>query len=356
MAEDRHHLRPIDRRLLKYENDRLSGFRVSPEAESVDRRVCSSESRAGNLLLPLDTLAPENCHERSWPQQTNGSVAEAVGDGQEHRLLDVAPAIADTLGLTEADRQEMVPGRPVTRLNHRLGWAKTMLKKVGLVEYPSSGVLRITGQGKTVLSHYPDKINKTFLVQVLGAGHVVIDSGDDDGDDTPEEQLQDAYSRLRTTLAAEILEKLKKCPPDFFERLVVQLLQAMGYGWGDDAGQATGKPGDEGIDGVIDQDKLGLDVVCIQAKRWEGTVGGPIVRGFAGSVGGRHATKGVLITTGTISKDAREWACTSPIRIVLIDGKQLAELMIDHDIGVKTVSTYSVKKLDSGFFDDVGEV
>lgn len=290
------------------------------------------------------------------PNKLLAPLLEAVGDGKEHRLLDVASGIADKLGLTEADRQELIPGRPISRLKHRLGWAKTMLKNFELVEYPSSGVLRITDQGKTVLSHHPKKINKTVLIQILGAGPVDDIDTEEDGDDTPEEQIQEAYSRLQNALATEILDKLKKCHPSFFERLVVKLLRAMGVGWGDDAGQTTGKAGDEGIDGVIDQDKLGLDVVCIQAKRWEGTVGRPIVQGFAGSLGGRHATKGVLITTGTISKEARDWVPAYPIRIVLIDGKKLAGYMIEHGIGVKTVTTYSVKALDSSFFDEAGEV
>src|SRR5207302_9065534 len=169
---------------------------------------------------------------------------------------------------------------------------------------------------------------------------------------TPQEVLETSYQNLRQTLAQELLERIKQNPPQFFENLVVDLLVAMGYGGSrKDAGQAVGQVGDGGIDGTIKEDKLGLDAIYLQAKRWEGTVGGPVVQGFVGALIGKKARKGVFITTSTFSQQAQNYASgIENLKIILINGEQLAQLMIDHDVGVTEESRYIVKKVDLDYF------
>jgi restriction system protein len=280
---------------------------------------------------------------------------QAVADGQDHVLRDLIGQLADQAGLTTAERQELLPSGQQTVISNRVQWAKTYLKKAGLLMQPGRGVIRITPEGKTVLSQKPAQINTallkrypdflSFYQQVQPAQEAA------DTPDTPEEALEAAHLALRSALADELLERLKTCSPGFFERMVVQLLVAMGYGGSlADAGQAIGRSGDDGIDGIIKEDKLGLDVVCVQAKRWQATVGRPVVQAFAGSMEGQRARKGVLITTANFSKDAEEYVSRIERKIVLIGGRRLTELMIDHDIGVSTARSYVVKKLDADYF------
>jgi restriction system protein len=280
---------------------------------------------------------------------------QAVADGQDHVLRDLIGQLADQAGLTTAERQELLPSGQQTVISNRVQWAKTYLKKAGLLMQPGRGVIRITPEGKTVLSQKPAQINTallkrypdflSFYQQVQPAQEAA------DTPDTPEEALDAAHLALRSALADELLERLKTCSPGFFERMVVQLLVAMGYGGSlADAGQAIGRSGDDGIDGIIKEDKLGLDVVCVQAKRWQATVGRPVVQAFAGSMEGQRARKGVLITTATFSKDAEEYVSRIERKIVLIDGRRLTEFMMDHDIGVSTARSYVVKKLDADYF------
>ena len=207
----------------------------------------------------------------------------------------------------------------------------------------------------------PDKINVKFLKQFSEfvefqnlsrqSARTGTEVETEELDETPEETLESSYQNLRRNLAQELLDRVKKCSPRFFENLVVDLLVAMGYGGSrKDAGQAVGQSGDGGIDGIIKEDKLGLDVVYIQAKRWEGTVGRPVAQAFAGSLEGQRARKGVLITTSQFSQDAKDYVSRIEKKIVLIDGEQLAQLMIDHGIGVAEVATYTVKKMDLDYF------
>lgn len=235
------------------------------------------------------------------------------------------------------------------------------MKNAGLLTQPGRGLIRITPEGQAALAQKPSKIDKAFLdryptfVAFYKKGQPTDATAVPPlpSNETPEEALEASVQALRSALADELLERLKTCTPQFFERLVVQLLVAMGYGGSlADAGQAVGRSGDEGIDGIIKEDKLGLDVVCLQAKRWQGTVGRPVVQAFAGSMEGMRARKGVLITTSTFSKEAQEFVGKIERKIVLIDGERLAELMIDHDIGVTTARTYTVKKMDLDYFMD----
>lgn len=284
-----------------------------------------------------------------------------AGDGQEHSFSETVEILAQQL-LSSEDLKEMLPSGQ-SRFENRAGWARTHLKKAGLLEPTGRGKFRITPRGREVLNNPPDKINIKFLMQfpefvefrkVARQGNKAVpDEINDEPDQTPDEALENSYQRLRGTLAQELLERIKGCSPSFFERLVVDLLVAMGYGGSrKDAGRAIGQSGDEGIDGIIKEDKLGLDAVYIQAKRWDHTVGRPVVQAFMGSLAGQKARKGVLITTSQFSQEARDYIQRIDTKIVLIDGEQLAQYMIDHGIGVNEVASYVVKKVDADYFEN----
>jgi len=286
-------------------------------------------------------------------------VLELTADGQDHRLRDLTKAVADHFALTDLEREEMLPSGQQTMISNRVAWAKTYLKKAGLLANPLRGMVRITEEGKKVLSQKPAKIDNEFLRRYGSFSefynrNAIEETADvlPDKTATPEESLESSYSILHDALSDELLDKVKSCSPSFFEQLVVDLLVAMGYGGSlADAGQAIGRSGDGGIDGIIKEDKLGLDVVCIQAKRWERNVGRPEVQAFAGSMEGIRAKKGVLITTASFSNEAKDYVSNIERKIVLIDGARLTELMIEHDIGVTTARSYVIKKLDFDYFE-----
>jgi restriction system protein len=284
-----------------------------------------------------------------------------ASDRQEHSLGEIIETLALQFGLTDADKQEILPSGRQAKFDNRVGWARTYLKKAGLVESTGRAKFRITERGLQVLKGNPVGINNRFLQQFpefLEFQNVSRQSNRRDEeevepDQTPEEILELSYQSLRHDLAQELLERVKNSSPRFFENLVVDLLVAMGYGGSrKDAGQAVGQSRDGGIDGIIKEDKLGLDVVYVQAKRWEGTVGRPVVQAFAGSLEGQRARKGVLLTTSQFSQDARDYVSRIEKKIVLIDGEQLAQLMIDHGIGVAEVASYAVKKADLDYFEE----
>lgn len=283
-------------------------------------------------------------------------------DGKEHRLSEVIETLAGQFNLTDQERKELLPSGRQAKFDNRVGWARTYMKKAGLLESTGRGKLRITQRGIDVLKSNPENINSNYLkrfpefleFQNLSRPDKKPDEENgNEPDQTPEETLESSYQALRAELAQELLVKIKKCSPKFFEKLVVDLLVAMGYGGSrNDAGQAVGQSGDGGIDGIIKEDKLGLDAVYIQAKRWEGTVGRPVIQAFAGSLEGHRARKGVVITTSQFSQDAREYIKMIEKKIVLIDGKQLMQLLIDYEIGVAEVTSYTVKKIDLDYFGD----
>lgn len=286
-----------------------------------------------------------------------------TGDGQDHTLAEANEKLAQQFGLTEEEQAELLPSGFQSRFNNRVGWARTYLKKAGLLEQPERRKFRITSRGLDVLKQSPTEINVKFLEQFPEFIEFKNTSKQNDGYDeitedavqtqTPAEVLESSYQSLRRELAQELIERIKSLPPVFFENLVVDLLVAMGYGGSrKDAGQAVGQSGDGGIDGIIKEDKLGLDVVYIQAKRWEGTVGRPVAQAFAGSLEGFRARKGVLITTSQFSQEAKDYVSMIEKKIVLINGNQLAQLMIDYGIGVTEVASYTVKKVDLDYFGD----
>ena len=279
---------------------------------------------------------------------------------------EAVEALAAELGLTEADLREMLPSGVQTTFANRVGWAATYMKKAGLLEPTRRGYYRITQRGQDLLKEKPPKIDVRLLQRypefkefqqlrgTRGGGRGAGAKGPAEGVAvTPSEALESAYENLRHELAVELLAKLKKSSPAFFERIVVELLVKMGYGGSRaDAGKAIGRTGDGGIDGIIKEDKLGLDVVYIQAKRWEtNAVGKPEVMQFAGALAAQHAVKGIFITSSRFTDDARRYVSQMGSKIVLIDGEQLSELLIEHDVGVSTVSLYPVKKIDVDYFD-----
>ena len=293
-------------------------------------------------------------------EQLMSPLLQAAADGQSHRVREVAAQIADRLDLPELLRQESLPdGR--NKLIHRLEWARTYLKKAGLLEYPGRGLFRITDRGIDAIKRHPTGINNRFLQQFpefLEFKAKKTDHHDpavsDVQDLDPEEAIENAYQSVRAAVEDDLLSRLKAAPPDFFERLVVDLLLKMGYGGSrKEAGRAIGKSGDEGIDGVIDEDLLGLDVVYVQAKRWsDQSVSRQHIQQFVGALQGRRARKGVFITTSTFTQTAREYVKTIDNRVVLIDGETLAGLLFDYGIGVSEVKSYPLKRVDSDYFEE----
>ena len=282
---------------------------------------------------------------------------ELAGDNSTHRFRDAVTYLGDHFRLTDDEKRElMTDGR--MRLYYRVAFARRYLKLAGLLEDPGRGEFRITELGLRVLEDKPSRIDfKSLRQQFDGVPDPVIDEEQSQPGDlptvTPEEALQDAYETLRNSLATDLLYQAKQSSPSFFETLVVDVLVRMGYGGSrKDAGEAIGQSGDEGIDGIIKEDRLGLDIIYIQAKRWESTVGRPEVQRFGGALQGRRARKGVFITTSSFSREAVDYTGKIDTKVILIDGKRLAELMIDHGVGVRTDATYELKRIDADYFPD----
>jgi restriction system protein len=284
-----------------------------------------------------------------------------LGDGKEHSQVESVDAVSSEFRLTADERQQLLPSGTSTVIHNRVGWARTYMKKAGLLETTRRGFFRISSRGEEVLKAKPNRIDVKFLErfpEFVEFRELRREKGDDTEatatqEATPEEALENAFQRFRTTTEAELLEKVRTASPAFFERLVVELLVKMGYGGSlRDAGEAVGRSGDGGIDGIIKEDRLGLDVLYIQAKRWEAPVGRPEVQKFAGALQGHRARKGVFLTTSSFTKDALEFARMVDSKIVLIDGPSLAKLMIDHTVGVSPVRSYELKKIDSDYFSE----
>jgi restriction system protein len=283
-------------------------------------------------------------------------------DGQEHTNRDSIDALAQEFKLTDEERRMMLPSGVQGLFDNRVNWARTYMKKAALIESPRRGVHRITKRGIGVLKKKPGGIDVAFLAQFQefkdfrALRHAKQEEDEPELDlnnKTPEESLEEAYQKLRGDLAADLLQRLKSCSPTFFERLVVEVIVKMGYGGTrQDAGKAIGKAGDGGIDGIIKEDKLGLDAIYIQAKRWDNTVGRPEIQKFVGALTGQRAKKGLFITTSDFSADADDYVSRIDAKVVLIDGETLAQLMIDHNVGVSTTATYEIKKVDSDYFSE----
>jgi len=286
---------------------------------------------------------------------------EIAADGQEHSIKDALSIIANQMKLTENDLNELLPSGAQTKFRNRVAWAKSYFVQAKVLESSKRGFFKITERGRELLNEGNARIDIKILNQypefvefhTSKAGEQSPPGEQLVSDETPEETLQKAYRNIRGDLASEVLSRIKNNTPQFFENLVVDLMIALGYGGSRaDAGQSIGQSGDEGVDGIIKEDRLGLDVIYIQAKRWEGTVGRPEIQKFVGALHGKRAKKGVFITTGKFSNDADEYVKTIDPKVILIDGRNLSELMIDFNLGVTTSGNYEIKKIDNDYFEE----
>lgn len=284
---------------------------------------------------------------------------QLMSDGVERSINEAVDKLAIEFGLSEEELNELLPSGRQPVFYNRVGWARTYLVKSCLLEMSRRSYVRITNRGKEVLNKNPQRVNMVFLQQFpeyieFKNSHRKHTPRDEKGmvdDRTPEEVLEDAYQEIRDGLAQDLLATIKRCSPSFFERLVVELLVKMGYGGSrKDAARAVGQSGDGGIDGIIDEDRLGLDSLYVQAKRWEGSVGRPEIQKFVGALMGKRAKKGIFITTSCFSTEAVQYVHTIDFKVVLIDGKRLTDLMIDHDLGVAEVNSYQIKRIDTDYF------
>jgi restriction system protein len=287
-------------------------------------------------------------------------------DGQEHSAREAVEKLADHFGLSEDERKELLPSGAQATFDNRVGWARTYMKKAELLESTRRGYFKITHRGMQVLKQNPDAINNKLLEQypeyrafrsMRATKRTTSAAGAESEapEQTPLEVIEDAYDTIRTQLAGELLEQIMRSSPEFFERLVVDLLVKMGYGGSRrDAGEAVGRrSSDEGIDGIIKEDRLGLEAIYLQAKRWKDTVGRPEIQRFVGALHGQNARKGVFITTSSFSKEASQYADALVDKVVLVDGEALTNLMIEHGVGVSLDRAYEVKRLDSDYFNEV---
>jgi restriction system protein len=291
-------------------------------------------------------------------------IMKVAQDGAEHTARELRQRIGDDLGLTDAERKELLPSGTQPVLTNRIAWARAHLTMAGLLEKTGRGAFRITQRGKDALGSNPAKINLRFLQQfpeyaearnkaktdtaVEPAAHAsVIEVA------SPQEQIELAFRELNNSLTTELRSKLASIDPFRFEQVVLDLLVKMGYGGSKkEAAQVTQRTADEGIDGLINEDRLGLEVIYIQAKRWKHKVGRPEIQNFVGAIAGKKAGKGIFITTSDFHDNAREYAASLHQKLVLIDGRRLAELMIEHNIGVAPEQPYIIKKIDSDYFEE----
>lgn len=292
---------------------------------------------------------------------------EFLGDGQPHAMADIINHLAITMHVSDDERKEMLPSGVTSKFGSRVGWTRTYLGKAGLLETVKRGILVISSEGKRILELKPIKLNDDFLMQYKGFREFKTPSGSSGdkpkdealSDLTPQDELEDAFQKISTALTVDILNEVVNQSPEFFEKLVVKLLLKMGYGGSlANAGEVRGKVGDEGIDGVVREDKLGFDLIYIQAKKWalDHTVGRPEIQKFVGALAGAGASKGLFITTANFSRDAYTYAEKQhTTKIVLVDGKKLAQLMVEYNLGVSTQIAYELKRIDTDFFNGEDE-
>jgi restriction system protein len=325
--------------------------------------LCRFKPFRGEILYHCDCMPIPDYETLMLP------VLKFAGDGREHSTKELVAAICEQFGLSSDEQAERLPSGQQTVIANRTGWATTYLKKAGLIAAVRRGVFKITSEGEQILKRNPTIIDSKFLKSLSDEFRTFFDmryekrekieSIDDrepvllDLRQTPEELLDQSYQTLRAELASTILQKVQAGSPEAFEHLVVELLVAMGYGGSrKDAGAAVGRSGDGGIDGIIKEDRLGLDAIYIQAKRWDQPVSRPEIQKFVGALQGVRAKKGVFITTSRYTEDATKYAANVDTKLVLIDGPTLARYMIDFGLGVSTVATYEIKRLDSDYFEE----
>ena len=286
-------------------------------------------------------------------------------DGKEHLFREATDALINQFNLTEKEKQELLPSGSAFVINNRIGWARTYLTKAGLLLKTKRGYFRISEEGKKLLQKEPAFINTKMLKEYDAFNEFQTTKEPDNSENnktehniqqsiTPHELLESGYLSIKNELAGELLSTIKNISPSKFEKLVIDLLVKMGYGGSiKEAATVVGKSGDEGIDGIIKEDKLGLDVIYIQAKKWDsGTIGRPEIQKFAGALLGKKAKKGIFITTSTFTNEAKKYVTDIDAKIILLDGKQLTELMIENNLGVSTQDVYTIKRIDSDYFEE----
>jgi len=285
---------------------------------------------------------------------------QMASDGGVWSVADARKELAKHFQLTEEEIEELLPSGRQARFANRVAWAKVYLERGAWLSSPERAHFQITDRGREVLQNPPEEISVKFLSQYpefqefrSRSSKNSEDESEEVDSDTPEETLESSYLTIRKNLASEVLERVMACTPRFFEHLVVDLLLNMGYGRaGGGSGERVGQSGDEGIDGIISEDRLGLEMVYLQAKRWEGTVGRPEIQKFVGALHGKRVRKGVFITTGSFSADAAAYVQTIDPKVALVDGEQLAEYMIDFGLGVSLARAYEVKRIDTDYFEE----
>ncbi len=281
-----------------------------------------------------------------------------AADGDEHSLADARGPLADHFSLTDEERKELLPSGQQPRFNNRVAWAKVYLGRAGLLDKTKRGHFRISDRGREVLANPPEVITLAFLRQFPSFNQFenkrsTVEESVAVQEETPEETLEAAYAKIRADLAVDLLQQVKAGTPEFFESLVLDLMVRMGYGGSNEQAASLTSPGaDGGIDGIINEDRLGLDVIYLQAKRWEASVGRPEIQKFVGALYGKRAKKGVFLTTSSFTQDAIEYVATIDPKVVLIDGSRLSELMIDFNVGVSRSHVYEIKRIDSDYFAD----
>jgi restriction system protein len=294
-------------------------------------------------------------------------ILEALSDGEARRSKQLQAAVISYFSLTEDDLADMIPSGKKTRVYDRVEWASTFLRQARLIESIGRGVNRITQRGRDFLAtttgvikpddlnRFPEYVefkNRSRSAPVVGPGLSATDGATPPESATPEEELDAAFNEINDSLVTELLDRIKEMPPAFFEQLIVQLMMKLGYGGAFGVGKSIGRTADGGVDGVISQDKLGLEKIYLQAKRWgDGTVGSKEVQAFVGALSGQGATKGVFVTTSDFSANARSYVDRQHnFKLSLVNGRELAKLMIENDLGVTLVQRYDVKRIDSDFF------
>ncbi len=295
-------------------------------------------------------------------QETMLPLLRLTGDGQEHSFRETVEYLAKEFNLSAEEKQTLLPSGTQEVFANRVGWAKTYLVKAKLLDVPRRSIFKITERGQEVLRENPKEISASFLRRFDEFVEFVKPTKDNQETETieeiehsqgtPEEILENAYQKIRKSLAQDLLTRIKSSHPSFFERLVVELLVKMGYGGSiQDAGKATRYTNDEGIDGIIKEDKLGLDVIYVQAKRWDNQpVGRPEIQSFVGALDGQRANKGIFITTSRFAENAVTYVKTISKKVILIDGEQLANYMVDYGLGVSTFASYELKRIDNDYF------
>jgi len=287
---------------------------------------------------------------------------EILSDQKEHTLREIIDLLAAQFLLSVTEKAQLLPSGQQPVFDNRVGWARTYMKKAGLLESAKRAHFRITVSGLELLQSKPKKIDADVLAQYPEFREFISPKREPGKtpppepkkyDDTPLEKLENAFLGLQQTLAHDLLEQVLVGSSSLFERIVVDLLVQMGYGGNrKDAAEAVGRSGDEGIDGIIKEDPLGLDTIYVQAKRWRGTVGRPELHRFAGALQGQRAKKGIFVTTSDFSKEAQDYAKNIEPKIVLIDGRRLTDLMIEHNVGVTLGTNYQLKRVDSDYFSE----